>query len=183
VAEILFYTLGVLALLFALGVVLAKSPMMSVLSLLGTFFCLSIIYLLAGFQFLAAAQVLVYAGAILVLFLFVIMLLNLSHLSYAEVAPSFLKSKAARWSTTLAIAVALIGLVAAQANVTSDRPIEVQPHGIDTLNGLATELFGRYSLPFEAISILLLATMVAVIVLAKRQRGNTGPRARIGEKA
>jgi NADH-quinone oxidoreductase subunit J len=80
VAEVSFYVLGALALAFAMGVVLAKSPMMSVISLLGSFFCLAVIYLLAGFQFLAAAQILVYAGAILVLFLFVIMLLNLGDL-------------------------------------------------------------------------------------------------------
>ena len=83
-AEVLFYALSALAILFALGVVLARSPMLSVISLLGTFFCLSVVYLLAGFQFLAAAQVLVYAGAILVLFLFTVMLLNAAREDGAE---------------------------------------------------------------------------------------------------
>ena len=63
----------------ALGTVLARNPIQCVLSLLASFFCLATIYLLAGFQFLAAAQILVYAGAIMVLFLFVIMLLNLGN--------------------------------------------------------------------------------------------------------
>jgi len=76
-AEILFYLLALGAIGFGVGVVMARMPLFSVLCLLGSFFCLSGIYLLAGFQFLAATQLLVYAGAIMVLFLFVIMLLNL----------------------------------------------------------------------------------------------------------
>ena len=73
----LFYLTAAGAVAGALGVVLGRNPVGNVLALLACFFCLATIYLLAGFQFLAAAQVLVYAGAILVLFLFVIMLLNL----------------------------------------------------------------------------------------------------------
>ena len=73
----LFYLTAAGAIAGALGVVLGRNPVGNVLALLACFFCLATIYLLAGFQFLAAAQVLVYAGAILVLFLFVIMLLNL----------------------------------------------------------------------------------------------------------
>src|SRR5262245_14153556 len=145
--------------------------MMSVLSLLGSFFALSVIYLLCGFQFLAAAQVLVYAGAILVLFLFVIMLLDLGQLdAVAESSPGLLKSRTARLSAIVAIAVLLIGLIASQSRGLSGRALAVREQGIDSIDGLAAELFGRYSLPFEAVSVLLLATMVAVIVLAKRER-------------
>ena len=77
-ADLLFYLLALGALAFGAGVVAARSPLFSVLALLGVFGCLAVIYLLAGFQFLAVTQVLVYAGAIMVLFLFVIMLLNLA---------------------------------------------------------------------------------------------------------
>jgi len=77
VANALFYILSVGAILAAAGVIASRNPVMSVLSLLGSFFCIAVIYLLAGFQFLAAIQILVYAGAIMVLFLFVVMLLNL----------------------------------------------------------------------------------------------------------
>ncbi|MCC6406851.1 MAG: NADH-quinone oxidoreductase subunit J [Planctomycetes bacterium] len=169
-AEILFYVLSAAALLFGLGVVLAKSPMMSVLSLLGSFFCLAVIYLLAGFQFLAAAQILVYAGAILVLFLFVIMLLNLGELgAIAERSNSFLDSTAARIGAVIAVGMGVVGLAAASR--AAFQPVRVEPgKGLDGLEAIATELFGRYSLAFEAASILLLATMVAVIALAKRQR-------------
>jgi NADH-quinone oxidoreductase subunit J len=178
-AEVLFYALSALAVLFALGVVLAKSPMMSVLNLLGTFFCLSVVYLLCGFQFLAAAQVLVYAGAILVLFLFVIMLLNLGNIdARAESGPVFLRSTAAKVGVAIAIAIALALLIpSSQSAVTRRLPVRT-PEGIDDLTGISAELFGRYSLPFEAMSVLLLATMVAVIVLAKRQRGRRDEGAR-----
>jgi NADH-quinone oxidoreductase subunit J len=170
VAEILFYVLSAIALASAAGVVLAKSPMMSVLSLLASFFCLAVIYLLAGFQFLAAAQILVYAGAILVLFLFVIMLLNLGDTgAIAERSNAILDGTAAKIGAVIAIATGVVGLVAATR--AAFRPVEVEPgKGLDDLNAIALQLFGRYSLPFEAASILLLATMVAVIALAKRQR-------------
>ncbi|HKX46652.1 MAG TPA: NADH-quinone oxidoreductase subunit J, partial [Planctomycetota bacterium] len=86
-AETLFYALSALAVAFGVGVVSARLPIMSVLSLLGSFVCLAGIYLLAGFQFLAAAQLLVYAGAIMVLFLFVIMLLEQGSLSGSVLQP------------------------------------------------------------------------------------------------
>ncbi len=172
-AETLFYILGVLALASAAGVVLAKSPMMSVLSLLGSFFCLAVIYLLAGFQFLAAVQILVYAGAILVLFLFVIMLLNLGDISTNLDQSAMLESNASKFGAVVAIGAGVVGLIA--ANRSAFAPITVEPgKDIGDLHGLAYELFGRYSLPFEAASMLLLVTMVAVIVLAKRQRGRGG---------
>ena len=171
-AEVFFYALSALAVLFALGVVLAKSPMLSVLSLLGTFFCLSIVYLLAGFQFMAAAQILVYAGAILVLFLFVIMLLNLGDFdAKTESGPGLLHGSAAKIAVMVAVATLIALLIATSTGALRQNPVQQRPEGIDSFSGLATELFGRYSLPFEAMSVLLLATMVAVVLLAKRQRG------------
>jgi len=174
VAEILFYVLSAVALLGALGVILARSPMGSVLSLLGSFFALAVIYLLAGFQFLAAAQILVYAGAVLVLFLFVIMLLNLGQLGtrfQLSLAP--LAGPRARLAVTVAVALGLVGLIVAQG-AAFGAPPPVGDAGLDPLPELALGLFGRYSLPFQAISLLLLATMVAVVVLAKRQRKEDG---------
>lgn len=173
--QVLFYLLCAVALLGAFGVVIARSAMGSVLSLLATFFALAVIYLLAGFQFIAAAQILVYAGAILVLFLFVIMLLNLGGMgSRFELDFEPLKGTRAKVAAAVAAGLALIGLIAAQR--ASPKPIEV-PAGetpIDGLDRLAVALFGRYALPFQAVSLLLLVTMVAVIVLAKRQRPGAG---------
>lgn len=169
---LLFYVAAAVALLGAAGVILSKSPMGSVISLLGTFFALAVIYLLTGFQFLAAVQILVYVGAIMVLFLFVIMLLNLGGMGTKfELSFEPFKSMRAKFAAAIAVALGLIGLIAAQrASLPAQMPPEPdQP--IDHLHHIAVALFGRFSLPFQAVSLLLLVTMVAVIVLAKRQRG------------
>ncbi len=177
-AEILFYILGALAIATSIGVVLAKSPMMSVISLLGSFFCVAVIYLLAGFQFLAAVQILVYAGAILVLFLFVVMLLNLGAIGQAaEAELAYLRGPGAKVATVLAAAIALAGLMAVRGSRGAIREVDPQAaaEGYDGLGPLAGELFGRYALPFEAASVLLLASMVAVLVLAKRRERKEQP--------
>ena len=174
-AEALFYLLGALALAFAVGVVRARMPLFSVLSLLGSFFCLSGIYLLLGFPFLAATQLLVYAGAIMVLFLFVIMLLNLG--DEAELEKHAGLSLSGRRLFVGGASAALLGLVGmAAADVSAGFAAGEPPaaRALDDLDQLAALLFSRYMLPFEAASMLLLATMVAVIVLAKRQRRTSG---------
>lgn len=170
-ALILFYALAALTLVFALGVVRARLPLFSVLSLLGSFFCLSGIYLLLGFPFLAATQLLVYAGAVMVLFLFVIMLLNLGDEAELERHVGLsLSGRRLFVGGAAAGLLGLVGLIAAESAPAflSDAPPPAK--ALDDLDTLARLLFSRYMLPFEASSLLLLATMVAVIVLAKRQR-------------
>jgi NADH-quinone oxidoreductase subunit J len=172
VAEALFYLLSAAAIGFGIGVIRARMPLFSVLSLLGAFFCLAGIYLLAGFQFLAATQLLVYAGAIMVLFLFVIMLLNLGDEEELErQAGSALSGRRLAVAGVTAGVLALVGLVAAGWGEAYAATEAVQRDGVDEIQGLAEVLFSRYMLPFEAASLLLLATMIAVIALAKRQRG------------
>ena len=174
-AETLFYLLGALALLFAVGVVRARVPLFSVLSLLGTFFCLAGIYLLAGFPFLAATQLLVYAGAIMVLFLFVIMLLNLGDdAELARHAGTSLSGWRLFAGGAAAALLGLVGLAATRSGAAFAAAVPAPERPLDDLETLATLLFSRYVLPFEAASLLLLATMVAVMVLAKRQRGKAG---------
>ena len=175
-AEALFYLLGAAAVAFAIGVVRARMPLFSILNLLGSFFCLAGIYLLAGFPFLAATQLLVYAGAIMVLFLFVIMLLNLG--DEAELERHAGLSLSGRRLFVAGTSAALLGLVGlAAADATTVFAADTLPEGraLDDLSMLARLLFSRYMLPFEAASLLLLATMVAVIVLAKRERQRTTP--------
>jgi len=172
VAETLFYVLALLALVGAAGVVLARSPMFSVLSLLVSFFALSVVYLLAGFQFMAAVQIVVYAGAIMVLFLFVIMLLNLADLGRGiELDTSALRGRVAHLAAVVATALGLAGLIAAQRAALPAAPqADSLEHGLDGLGAIAAALFGRYGLAFEATAMLLLVTMVAVVALAKRDR-------------
>ena len=187
VANALFYLLAVLTVIAAAGVVLLRNPISNVLSLLFAFFCLATIYLLAGFQFLAATQILVYAGAIMVLFLFVIMLLNLAPGPNAPKLeqvglPMFLRRKS---GITMVVSLALLLLAASAILGTSSTAVqaaaEMPRQGLDAITaapgsseGLAGEMFGRYLLPFEAVSMLLLATAVAVVVLAKRNRPGEG---------
>jgi len=177
-ADALFYVMASAAVLAALGVVLAKNPMQCVLSLLACFFALAVIYLLAGFQFLAAAQILVYAGAIMVLFLFVIMLLNLGAPGAEDPTDTRMFTRA-NAGLMVVVSAALLFVGALAVRFAGPMPVtrEVPPEGLDPIHvlvdgnqsyGLASELFGRYLLPFEAISVLLLATAVAVVVLAKR---------------
>ena len=182
-AETLFYLLALGAVGFGVGVVTARMPLFSVLSLLGSFFCVSGIYLLAGFQFLAATQLLVYAGAIMVLFLFVIMLLNLGDLAELErhTGTSLSKGRLAVAGAT-AIAIVLVGILGVGWGEVYAADSTTLEKGIDDLHSVADVLFSRYMLPFEAASILLLATMIAVIALAKRQRagGAREPRESMG---
>ncbi len=180
-AETLFYVLAAGAIGFGACVVRAKMPLFSVLSLLGTFFCLSGIYLLAGFQFLAATQLLVYAGAIMVLFLFVIMLLNLG--DEEELAKHTGQSRSGRRlavAGTSAGVLALIVVLGAGWGKAYTATAAVTEHGIDEIEAMAIVLFSRYMLPFEAASLLLLSTMIAVMALAKRQRPSAPDRGRSG---
>lgn len=180
--DLLFYLMALGAVLTGVGVVVARSPVASVVSLLGTFFCLSVVYLLAGYQFLAAIQILVYGGAIMVLFLFVVMLLNLGDVSVVEGQDEPLFHHSARAATGLALAsvVGAAGLVAIAAGAPKLLPpaggYAIPESGLDPLSDLAGAMFTRYSLPFEAMSVLLLVTAVGVLVLAKRQRRGS-PRA------
>jgi NADH-quinone oxidoreductase subunit J len=176
VAEVLFYVLALAAIAFGAGVVVARVPLFSVLSLLGAFFALAGIYLLMGFPFLAATQLLVYAGAIMVLFLFVIMLLDLGNPATIEQHEGGkLSGKRLGVAAGAAAALGLAGIVAAAASAGEPPPPAAPEGGFDALDALARVLFSRYALPFEAASVLLLATMIAVLLLAKRQRGG-GPR-------
>ena len=169
-AEILFYLLALGALGFGVGVVMARMPLFSVLNLLGSFFCVAGIYLLAGFQFLAATQLLVYAGAIMVLFLFVIMLLNLGRERQSDMMG---------WTGGL-VMLAVGALLAVELLVLRGAlPAEelrlptgavadaAQAEGV--VQVISEPLFRTFLIPFEITSVLLLAAVVGAVVLAKRK--------------
>ncbi len=170
-ANFLFYLMALGAVAGALGVVTSKNPIASVLSLLGTFFCLATIYLLSGFEFLAAAQILVYGGAVMVLFLFVVMLLNLGGPQAAEEATAYVRKRKLPFALGTSIALVLLTFVGVlgSGDVNAAGPAPASLAEVDTLGALAELLFGSFLLPFEAASVLLLAAAVAVLVLAKRE--------------
>jgi NADH-quinone oxidoreductase subunit J len=182
--EAVFWFFAAVAVMSALLCILQRSPVSAALWLVSTMFSLAAIYVLLDAQFIAAIQVLVYAGAIMVLFLFVIMLLNLGHAASDMRGPPAI-------ATTVVIAGLLIGelfalwrytphrLAAelAQAAPFSDPRVafaagdvarqEAQARGV--VGAIAAPLFQTYLVPFEITSILLLAAIVGSVVLAKRR--------------
>jgi NADH-quinone oxidoreductase subunit J len=178
VASLLFYALSAIAVLCALGVVISRNPMQSVLNLLGSFVALAAIYLLSGFQFLAAAQILVYAGAIMVLFIFVVMLLNLTDREEGQSVWMGLFNGRILGSLAVFAGLAISGLIVTTGNFAAvDGAALDAAHtgGLDNMTSLAEVLFSKYMLPFEAASLLLLATLVGVMLLAKRERSTPAP--------
>ena len=191
-ANFLFYLMATGVVLSALGVVLARNPVKSVVALLSSLIFLSVIYLLAGFQFLAAVQILLYGGAVMVLFLFVVMLLNLGDPEVTESVdePLFHSGRRAWIGIAVALAICLVGLVTLLRGAMAGLPagleqaaFEMPAEGFDPVIPLAGEMFTRYSLPFEAASLLLLASAVGVLVVAKRQRpAQLGPPGEKGDE-
>lgn len=165
ISEILFWILSVAALISALFVVTSRHPVYSVLSLIATFFCISGHYILLNAQFLAIVNVIVYAGAIMVLFLFVIMLMNLSK----DTEPQ--KNKWLKLAGAVAGGSLLLVLVAALRSVEKNMT-EMGTGDIGLIRNLGNELFTNYVVPFEISSILFLSAMVGAVVIGKREEKN-----------
>jgi len=168
IESVLFYILAVVAVASAISVISQRSPMSSVISLVICFFSLAVLYLLLNAHFVAALQVIVYAGAIMVLFLFVIMMLNLRR---SEPPHSFhgLHKLAALVLVFLLVYLVAFGLVHRGVIGASGPASEAAVSANGNTEMLAELLFQRYLLPFEAVSILLLAAIVGAIVMASRR--------------
>lgn len=159
---VIFGLFAALALVSALVVVTHKSPIYSTLALVLTLFSVAVLFVLLGAPFLGALQVLVYAGAIVVLFLFVIMLLNVQkeEMAHAGLGGQF-------WAAILAavVFVGMLGLTFWRAGSPAVRPLT--PESV-SLKGLAAELFSTYLLPFEIVGLLLLVAVIGATVAARR---------------
>lgn len=153
-----FYFLSFLAVLGALMVVFSRSPVTSVIFLVMTFFTVACHYLLMNAQFLAAVHIIVYAGAIMVLFLYVIMLLNLNE--EAERQKRLLVKVAA------VVSGGLLMMVLSGAMRTAET-VYVSTTVAGTARNLGKVLLNEYLLPFEAVSILLLVAVIGAIMLTK----------------
>ncbi len=158
----IFYFLSFLAILSALMVIFAKNPIHSVLYLIITFFAISGHYIMLNAQFLAVVHIIVYAGAIMVLFLFVIMFLNLN----ADTEPQ--KSNLVKFAGVVSGGLLFLIFVASFKNaalITS--PTSNQEIGL--IKNLGIVLFRDYLLPFEMISILFLAALIGAVMLGKKE--------------
>jgi len=160
--DILFWLLSVMAVGSALGVILSRNPVNSVMFLIFTFFAISGHYILMNAQFLAIVNIIVYAGAIMVLFLFVIMLMNLN----ADVEPQ--KGQLVQLAGVISGGVLFLVILAA---IKSARPVEIDktPIDIGLISNLGKVLFTKYVLPFEISSVLFLSAMIGAVVIGKKE--------------
>lgn len=147
----------------AVMVVTSKNPVHSVLYLIITFFAIAGHYVLLNAQFLAAVHVIVYAGAIMVLFLYVIMLLNLNK----EAEPH--KSNLIKFAAVVSGGIMLTVLVAALKGVDTQTAITGSERNIGLVKNLGNILFTEYLFPFEVSSVLFLAAMVGAVMLGKNE--------------
>lgn len=162
-SSMLFYALGAVTVVSALGVVTMRNPVRCALSLALCFLALAGIYLLSGAEFIAAIQVIVYAGAVMVLFLFVIMLLNMGQELRAAVRSPFLIGG----GIVLGLLLLLEGVVLLGRGLPVGASRAAASEGSTELMGRL--LFSDYILAFEAASILLLVGIVGAVALLKRE--------------
>ena len=164
VTPILFWILSVMALFSALMVITSKNPMHSVIWLIIVFFAISGHYLLLNAQFLAIVNIIVYAGAIMVLFLYVLMLMDLKK----EIEPP--KNRWLKLAGAVAGGSLLLVLIAAlkKADI-ANQIAETRTGDIGLIENLGKVLFNDYVVPFEISSILFLSAMVGAVVIGKKE--------------
>ncbi|MBW3555001.1 MAG: NADH-quinone oxidoreductase subunit J [Gemmatimonadetes bacterium] len=168
--SLLWWVFAALAFGGGIGMVAGRTPVASLLSLVLTLFSTGVIFILLGAHFIGVVQVIVYAGAIMVLFLFVIMLLNLGH----DYQPDL---RRAGWIAGASVACGVLAwlimrtfthettLVASGGGMTAAQAVE--QHG--AVGAVAMPMFNEYVVGFELTSLLLLAAIIGAIVLAKRR--------------
>ena len=162
--QMMFWFLTVVALLSALMVLLSKNPVHSVLWLIAVFFAISGHYILLNAQFLAIVNLIVYAGAIMVLFLFVIMLMNLNKDSEPP------KNVWMKLSGVIAAGwfLSVICFLINQAPELHNKTAQLKDGNIGLIENLGKVLFTNYLVPFEISSVLFLSAMVGAVVIGKK---------------
>ncbi len=170
--HVLFFVFAALAVLSALGVVMRKNPVHAGVSLLMTFVSFAALYILINAQFIAVIQITIYAGAILVLVLFVIMLLNLRDpgRGFIDLAFNTRQGVAALVFVGLFIIelVTLLFLRYFQPANTSGPYSTAKINATGSIESLAEVLFTKYLFPFEVVSVLLLVAIIGAVVLTRR---------------
>ena len=173
VARYVYYLFALVAVASALVFVTRKSPVSAALWLVSTMFAIAGMYVLMEAQFVAAVQVLVYAGAIMVVFLFVVMLLNLGE---SEAAAEFRRSRTRIAAGAVGLALLAIPLAAYRGGFysvlvpTDKAPVPNAATGeVNVVAPVAQALFTEYLIAFEVTSLLLLASLVGAVALAKRR--------------
>ncbi len=162
ITEIIFYVLAFVGIVSAIVTVTAKNPIYSILSLVICFFTISSHYVLMNAQFLAMVNIIVYAGAIIVLFLFVVMMMNLNEL------PEINKNIV--WKLAAAIGAGGLLLVLVASLKVTDELIQATPdESVGMIHSLGRVLMGEFLVPFIMTSILLNSAMIGAVLLTKRE--------------
>jgi NADH-quinone oxidoreductase subunit J len=168
-AAIAFYALAAIAVMSAVGVISARNPVHSVLFLILAFFTSAGLFVLLGAEFLAMILVVVYVGAVAVLFLFVVMMLDVD---FVELKQGFLDYLPVGFLVAVALLVEL-GLVASAATSASGAPIVLAPEGVGAVTNaeaIGRVLYTKYLLLFQLAGLVLLVAMIGAIVLTLRKR-------------
>jgi NADH-quinone oxidoreductase subunit J len=168
-ARLVFDLAGAVAVVFAGVMVVHRNPIKSLLAIVVSFFALAVGFVLLSAPFLAAIQVIVYAGAILVLFLFVTMLLNLTTEESAED-----RRPVQRFLALVGIVLFAGMLLSAIRRNGESAASSGLPPATGAIEPLAQALFSRAALPFEAVSVLLLASLTGAFILMRRERSGSG---------
>ncbi len=171
--QAVFLTAGFIAIVSAILVFAQKNPVASVVYLIITLAAQAVLFLLLNAPFVAALQIIVYAGAIMVLVLFVVMLLNLTKDEFGPEKRRFLRPLAAVFALFLILEIFAIF----KTGLAGDARLVSHPDfapDFGTVQGVALLLFTRYLYPFEITSVLLLAALVGTVILAKKIPGRKG---------
>jgi NADH-quinone oxidoreductase subunit J len=159
--QIIFYVMAAWVTVFAIVTITRRNPVTAVMSLVATFFGLAAVYAALSAHFLAVVQVLVYAGAIMVLFIFVVMILNREEVAPLALRPMRLLGVAAG----IYLLVVFFKVVA--VGVPTDQVPHVLPESYGTVASVGDMLFREFLYPFEAISLLLLVAIVGGVVISR----------------
>lgn len=160
--QFLFFLIGGIALVSAVYFVAARNPLYAILSLIVTFFSIAGLYILLNAQFLGIVQIIVYTGAIMVLFLYILMMLNLNKEDESR------KHNINKFVGIFAAGILFIGMLGAYKGLNGKTYAGQIDHGAGLTKNLGKLLFNEYVLPFELASILILAGIVGAVLVGKR---------------
>lgn len=166
ISQIFFFLLAIVAVVAAFGLIFSRSPVSSALWLVLNLFCIAGLYITLNAEFLGIVQILVYAGAIMVLFLFVIMLLNLGAMPTLQ---SFSWRMVGVFAIGAIVLAQIVYVIASSLDILPGPVIAEDAAVTGSATAIGLELFTRYALPVQIIGILLLAATIGAVMIAKRR--------------
>ena len=160
--QFLFFFIALVAVASAVYFVFAKNPLYAILSLIVTFFSIAALYVLLNAQFLGIVQIIVYAGAIMVLFLYVLMMLNLNAKDESK------KHNLLKFTGIISAGIIFVGMIGAYKGVAMTNATTNVDSQIGLTKNLGKLLFNEYVLPFKLASILILASIIVSVLIGKK---------------